>query len=38
VKETELQQCMSKNNGEKFFQELFEEEHLCSVIIQCPRL
>ncbi len=37
MEEGELQQPMSNDNGEEFFQELFEEP-ICSVIHQCPRL
>jgi hypothetical protein len=37
VEEEELQQPMSKHNGEEFFQELFEEEFAYSVILQGPR-
>jgi hypothetical protein len=29
---------MNKDNGEEFLQELFEEEPICSVIHQHPRL
>jgi hypothetical protein len=28
---------VNKDNGEEFFQELFEEEPICIVIPQCPR-
>jgi hypothetical protein len=27
---------MSKDSGKEFLQELFEE-HVCNIIIQCPR-
>ncbi len=37
MEEEELQQPMSKHNGEEFFQELFEEEFAYSVILQGPR-
>ncbi len=37
VEEEELLQPMNKDSGEEFLQELFEEKHVYSVIIQCQR-
>jgi len=37
MEEKELQQHVSKDNEEEFLQKLFEEEPICSVILQCPR-
>jgi hypothetical protein len=36
MEEIELQQHVNKDSGKEFIQELFEE-HVCSVIPQCPR-
>jgi hypothetical protein len=33
VEEVMLQQLVNKNSGKEFFQELFEEEHVCCVIV-----
>ncbi len=38
MEKEELQQPMNKDNVKEFFQELFGEEPICSVIPQCPRL
>jgi hypothetical protein len=38
VEKEKLQQPMNKDNVKEFFQELFGEEPICSVIPQCPRL
>ncbi len=37
MEKEELQQLVSKDSGEEFFQELFEEEPICSIILQRPR-
>jgi hypothetical protein len=38
MEEEELQQPMNKDNGKVFIQKLFEKEHVCNIILQCPRL
>jgi regulatory protein YycH of two-component signal transduction system YycFG len=38
VEKEELQQPMKKDNGKEFLKKIFEEELVCSVIHQRPRL